>query len=78
MVYKDDAGDAHDAMASGSSREESEAEDGGMSQACCSCPFLLLSRDLLVQDEDNDSDAEDGDGGSDADSDADGDDDDDE
>jgi hypothetical protein len=46
VVYKDDTGDAHDAMASGSSSEESEAEDGsdeGMSQAsgCCMFPLLL-------------------------------------
>jgi hypothetical protein len=36
VVYKDDTGDAHDAMASCSSSEESEAEEGsdeGMSQA---------------------------------------------
>jgi hypothetical protein len=82
VVYKDDAGDAHDAMASGSSSEESEAEEGseeGMSQAsgCCLCPLLL--HDLLLQDDESDSDASDGDGGADdgEDGDSDGDDDDD-
>jgi hypothetical protein len=81
VVYKDDAGDAHDAMASGSSssssdEDEDDGSDGGMSQVR-RCFTEAAHAALIFSKGDDSGDGEDGDDGDGSDANDDDDDDDD-